>query len=471
MLPTGGIIFIISNHLVAHQNTKENMYTMNNDCRIILVNVGTDKMQAVKVLREAFNWGLKETLDIIDRLPYTTEETFSMERAELLVEQLMQAEISVKLEMNETNSAENISYKAPIIDTVVESVPNFVDSTVVNFVSHSEPSTIKRQKNTQELIAYYKDVFALESQLYTYDRIDDKYGQELAHVGVPQHLTLSFYDDFLKKIVPATSQNSSFIPVISGAYLKETKKPDWKVVTPPTGNTSYRANNSRGKALTILSIIFIAIIVLLRVFEISDIIGSCILLFIPYSICFFIVSHMFPAGPSYDNRSSLLSYYHKLAKEEAERIAESEQPLRRHIQIEREELVKKPRAEIKALLDKVYAENIIFPKYRNFAAVSQILEYLISGRCTELEGPNGAYNLYESELRQNIIINKLDIIIEQLDELNYRMGTICGAIQETNMLLGNISQTLGRIEANTALTAYNSQCVAHNTRIASQYVL
>jgi len=444
---------------------------MNNDCRIILVNVGTNKTQAVKVLREAFNWGLKETLDIIDSLPYTTEETFSMERAEVLVEQLMQAEISVKLEMNESNSTENISYKAPIINTVEESVPNFVDSTVVSFAAQSEPSTIKRKADTQELIEYYKNVFALESQLYTYDRIDDKYGQELSHVGIPQHLTLSFYDDFMKKVVPATAQNSVLIPVISGTYLKETKKPDWKVVAPPTGNTSYRANNARGKAFIVLHIIFIAIIVLLRVLEISGIIGSCILLAIPYLISLLIVSHMFPAGPSYDNRSSLLSYYNKLANQEAERIAESEQPLRRHIQTEREELVRKPRAEIRTLLDKVYAENIIFPKYRNFAAVSQILEYLISGRCAELEGPNGAYNLYESELRQNIIINKLDIIIEQLDNLNYTMGTICGAIQESNMILGNISRTLGRIESNTALAAYNAQCIAHNTRISNTYVV
>lgn len=87
------------------------------------------------------------------------------------------------------------------------------------------------------------------------------------------------------------------------------------------------------------------------------------------------------------------------------------------------------------------------------------------------EGPNGAYNLYESELRQNIIINKLAEIITQLERLNYTMGTVCAAIQESNYLLNNISSTLGRIEANTALTAYNSQCIAHNTRIANTYVV
>ena len=68
-------------------------------------------------------------------------------------------------------------------------------------------------------------------------------------------------------------------------------------------------------------------------------------------------------------------------------------------------------------------------------------------------------------------LEKKRVLASLLDRLNRTMGAICGAIQETNFLLGDISRTLGRIETNTALTAYNSQCIAHNTRIASQYVL
>ena len=43
-------------------------------------------------------------------------------------------------------------------------------------------------------------------------------------------------------------------------------------------------------------------------------------------------------------------------------------------------------------LQKHYEQNVIFPKYRNLVAITTINEYLMSGRCYELEGPNGAYN-------------------------------------------------------------------------------
>ncbi|MBQ6786734.1 MAG: hypothetical protein IJO85_03310 [Lachnospiraceae bacterium] len=123
------------------------------------------------------------------------------------------------------------------------------------------------------------------------------------------------------------------------------------------------------------------------------------------------------------------------------------------------------------LLTQLYAQDIIHPKYRNFLAIAQIYEYFDTGRCSELIGPNGAYNLYESELRQNIIIDRLDQIITQLQMLNRTMAYVASAINESNSILRDISSSLGRIEANTALVAYNSQCIAHNTRIASQYVL
>lgn len=70
------------------------------------------------------------------------------------------------------------------------------------------------------------------------------------------------------------------------------------------------------------------------------------------------------------------------------------------------------------LLTQLYAQDIIHPKYRNFLAIAQIYEYFDTGRCTELGGANGAYNLYESELRQNIIIDRLDVIVSQLQMLN-----------------------------------------------------
>ena len=72
----------------------------------------------------------------------------------------------------------------------------------------------------------------------------------------------------------------------------------------------------------------------------------------------------------------------------------------------------------------LYEEGIIYSKYRNLVAVSTIYEYLASGRCDQLEGPNGAYNLYEMELRQNIVIGQLSTITEHLEQIKENQYTL-----------------------------------------------
>ena len=74
-------------------------------------------------------------------------------------------------------------------------------------------------------------------------------------------------------------------------------------------------------------------------------------------------------------------------------------------------------ASLEAALQALYDENIIFPKYRNMVAITTINEYLMSGRCYELEGPNGAYNMYEMELRQNINIGQLSTNVDNLEQI------------------------------------------------------
>lgn len=48
-------------------------------------------------------------------------------------------------------------------------------------------------------------------------------------------------------------------------------------------------------------------------------------------------------------------------------------------------------------LQKMYKDDIIYPKYQKQLPVSRFYEYISSGRCTRLEGYGGAYNLYENE--------------------------------------------------------------------------
>lgn len=113
-------------------------------------------------------------------------------------------------------------------------------------------------------------------------------------------------------------------------------------------------------------------------------------------------------------------------------------------------------------LKQLYALDIIFPKYRNFVAISQIYEYFMSGRCTELEGHEGAYNIYENELRQNIIIIQLNEVLANLEEIKQTQYMIYDAICEAN-------SRLAQIESNTEAIAYNTSVIAENSAICARY--
>ncbi len=121
------------------------------------------------------------------------------------------------------------------------------------------------------------------------------------------------------------------------------------------------------------------------------------------------------------------------------------------------------------ILSDFYDKNIIYEKYRNLYAISSICEYVESGRCEKLTGANGAYNLYESELRQGIIINQLNEIISELEEIKQNQWRLYEAIKETNETVERLSNVttnaIGKLEQlkdNTEICAYNSQIVAQN---------
>lgn len=119
--------------------------------------------------------------------------------------------------------------------------------------------------------------------------------------------------------------------------------------------------------------------------------------------------------------------------------------------------------ETKRLLNRYYDLGFIYPKYRGMVPICQIYEYLESGRCFSLIGPSGAYNLYESELRQNIIIGKLDDVLDRLDRLSDGQQMLAAAIRQSNAKIDQLSSSLERIENDTALSAYYSGITAANT--------
>ena len=120
----------------------------------------------------------------------------------------------------------------------------------------------------------------------------------------------------------------------------------------------------------------------------------------------------------------------------------------------------------------LYGFNIVFGKYHDFVAITSFYEYLLSGRCETLAGVNGCYNLYEEELRSNIIINKLDNIITSLDKIKGNQYMLFSQLTAINTELHTLNST-----TNTAFLAardavesllYHSATVAHNSSIIAR---
>lgn len=126
--------------------------------------------------------------------------------------------------------------------------------------------------------------------------------------------------------------------------------------------------------------------------------------------------------------------------------------------------------EIQNVLKEAYELNIIHPKYRNLVAVCSLYEYLETGRCSTLSGHEGGYNIFEMEKRMNIIMLKLDQIVQKLDEIRENQHTLYEAVSLSNKNAERIcnqvtvvSEQLGNIEQNQAMIEYNNSITANNT--------
>lgn len=129
------------------------------------------------------------------------------------------------------------------------------------------------------------------------------------------------------------------------------------------------------------------------------------------------------------------------------------------------------------ILQSYYALDIIYKKYRSFVAISSIYEYFESGICTTLTGYEGAYNLFENEARQNMIITKLDDIIRHLDRIEQNQYMLYSAIKECNeridRLNGSCSKMLSKmttLENSNEIMEYNSQITAKNAEATNRII-
>ena len=129
------------------------------------------------------------------------------------------------------------------------------------------------------------------------------------------------------------------------------------------------------------------------------------------------------------------------------------------------------------LLAKLYAKNVIYPKYRDLIAVSSLYEYFETRRCTELDGPDGAYSLFETERRMKLIVERLGSDSEINPKNQYVLTKVIAradAVAEKtwkiidNLFAAEDEQTLKAAEA--ALETYYLKGIDDGMESAEQYL-
>lgn len=175
---------------------------------------------------------------------------------------------------------------------------------------------------------------------------------------------------------------------------------------------------------------------------------------------------------SKEDYEQAMSAYAESVEAEEQRYTIALSAARKHYQAAKEQVqqLDKPLEETEMVLQKLYDMDIIFPKYRNLPAVCMFFEYFASGRCSELSGPNGAYNLYEAELRQNLIINKLDAIMGSLEGIKQNQYILYSEVKKTADALPMISRditgmldTSQQLSQSAAITAQCAEAAKTNT--------
>lgn len=97
--------------------------------------------------------------------------------------------------------------------------------------------------------------------------------------------------------------------------------------------------------------------------------------------------------------------------------------------------LKKIQSSLKQALDKVYSVDVIYSSYRSMVPVVMFVKYLESKRCCGLEGNDGAYNLYEQELRAEKILSTLENISSKLEVIMANQRELYDTFQEANRQL------------------------------------
>lgn len=124
----------------------------------------------------------------------------------------------------------------------------------------------------------------------------------------------------------------------------------------------------------------------------------------------------------------------------------------------------------KKAIEKIYGVNIVYPKYRSYVAVCSFYEYIASGRCSRLDGSDGAYNKFDIETRMDKIITQLDTVIQNLEQIRQNQYMLYvemkNAEEKILVLQGTVNQISKKMNVIIAgIGAVYEQGERHNAQL------
>jgi hypothetical protein len=120
-------------------------------------------------------------------------------------------------------------------------------------------------------------------------------------------------------------------------------------------------------------------------------------------------------------------------------------------------------------LERLYQKDIIYIKYREFVVITSFYEYIASERCDSLGGRDGAYNLYEMELREGIKIRQNEIALQQLNDIRNTQIVYCNIMEESLRISREIASEMSRLNHHTASIGIQAAETAKATKLSAYY--
>lgn len=131
-----------------------------------------------------------------------------------------------------------------------------------------------------------------------------------------------------------------------------------------------------------------------------------------------------------------------------------------------------------SMLGKLYAVDLLYPKYRNMVAVATMYEYFDAQRCYTLSGRDGAYNIFENELRMDKIIGQLDSVLLQLyairqtqQELYRLLDDSLTCAQQTYEASCAMAESLREVKLSAANAEYSARITRENSEFLTYFAM